>query len=125
MAPVPLSVDADPIAERASWIKPPYSSTLGGSAPAVTAVAGPKGLVTTKRRIVLDGTASTSADRKPLVYSWTSLGRSAAITHANTATPVVELNSGPGVYTFELTVTDSQGNSDTDQVSVTYIGLQP
>lgn len=121
MAPVPLSVDADPITGRASWIKPPYHASLGGP-PVLKAVAGPKDLVTLKRRIVLDGAASISPDGRPLAYDWTSLDGRAEIAREKIATPLVHFNSGPGFYTFQLAVTDSQGHVDTDQVQVTYIG---
>jgi hypothetical protein len=40
------------------------------------------------------------------------------ITGANTATPFVVLNSGPGTYTFVLTVTDATGAQSSDNATV-------
>lgn len=96
------------------------------AAPRTVASAGPKGLTVTSRQITLDGTASTSADGKPLTYAWSiPQGQgypSAAILQAETATPTVQFNQRQAVYTFQLTVTDSTGTSATDVVTVNYAG---
>jgi len=93
---------------------PPVSGTT-------TAVANPKNAVTTNFQMALDGTASASADGKPLTFSWTQPASSpvAAIIGPNTATPLVQFTSGPGTYTFTLTVTDSTAKTATDTTSVT------
>lgn len=88
------------------------------------AVAGPRNVTVTSRQIQLDGSQSTSADGKPLIYLWTvSQGSpSAAIWGGTTATPTVQFAQGRGTYTFQLTVTDSAGKSSTDLVTVNYQG---
>ena len=89
-----------------------------------TALAGPKNLSVTSKSIQLDGTASTSADGKPLTYAWTMAQGSpvAAILSANTGTPLVQFSQGRGIYTFVLTVTDSTGATAKDSVTVDYRG---
>jgi len=87
-----------------------------------TAVAGPKDLSTFSNQIQLDGTKSASSDGKPLTYKWSMAPGSptAAISNADTATPVVQFPTGPVPYIFELTVTDSAGRSATDKVTVNF-----
>lgn len=84
------------------------------------AVANPKGAFSTWIEAELDGTQSTSFDGGPLTYSWTQLpaGKQATITGANSATPFVVLGSGPGTYSFVLTVTDSAGNQSSDTATI-------
>lgn len=95
-------------------------------APRTAASAGPKGTTTVNRQITLDGTASTSADGKPLTYLWSiPQGQgypSAAIFQETTATPTVQFGRARGVYTFQLTVTDSTGVSASDFVTVNFQG---
>ena len=88
-----------------------------------TAVAGPKNTSVTGRQTQLDGSKSTSNDGKALTYAWTIPQGSpqAAISGASTATPLVTFTVR-GSYTFQLTVTDSSGNSSTDSATVTYLG---
>jgi len=59
-------------------------------------------------------------DGGPLTYSWSqpSLTKLATIIGANTANPFVTLGSGPGTYSFILTVTDSAGHQSTDTASL-------
>jgi phosphodiesterase/alkaline phosphatase D-like protein len=96
------------------------------AAPRTAAFAGPKDTTTVSRQIMLDGTASTSADGKPLTYLWSiPQGQgypSAAIFQATTATPSVQFGQGRAVYTFQLTVTDSTGASVSDVVKVNFQG---
>jgi hypothetical protein len=87
-----------------------------------TAVASPKDHATTQFEYRLDGTQSTSADGKPLVYAWTSLDSRAAMRQTNTATPIVQFASGSGPYLFRLLVTDSLGKTSTDQVRINFFG---
>ena len=84
------------------------------------AIAGPKDQAVTQR----DGTQSTSVDTKDLTYSWTIPQGSpgASISGANTATPTVMLTMLRGTYTFQLTVTDSQGSTSSDLATVRYLG---
>ncbi len=114
----------------------PSSVTLQATriaAPAATAantastkaVANPKNSTATLRQIVLDGSASTSADGKSLSYFWTLAQGSlpAAISQGATAKPVVTFGAGDGPYTFVLTVTDSAGGTATDTVTVNFAGV--
>jgi hypothetical protein len=88
------------------------------------AVAGPKNTTVTASGIQLDGTKSTSADGKPLVYVWTipQGSPSAAISGGTTATPTVTFPLTRGTYTFLLTVTDSTGKTSTDTATVNFQG---
>ena len=89
-----------------------------------TAAAGPKNTTVIARQITLDGTASFSADGKPLTYLWSipQGSPSAAILHGTTASPEVQFASGRNAYIFPLTVTDSTGTSATDLVTVNFQG---
>lgn len=92
--------------------------------PKTTAVAGPKKSTAVSRWIQLDGTQSKAANGGALTYLWTipAGSPSAAISGGATATPAVQLAGGRGIYTFQLTVTDSVGNSAMDSVTVDYQG---
>jgi hypothetical protein len=98
------------------------SGSGGGSTATTKAIANPKNLTLVQSAIVLDGTASTSFDGKPLTFAWTiALGSpQAVITAANTATPTVQF-LGPGPYSFLLTVTDSAGKTATDTATINVI----
>lgn len=84
----------------------------------------PKNATVTQKQFQLDGTASTSADGKPLTYQWTVPAGSpvAAILNANTATPTVQFEHGQGTYVFLLTATDSSGKTATDTATIAYVG---
>jgi hypothetical protein len=87
------------------------------------AVASPKNATVLANEIRLDGTMSTSSDGKPLTYQWTipQGSPSAAIYGGTSATPSVQFTQrGGALYTFQLTVTDSLGNSATDVATVTF-----
>jgi hypothetical protein len=92
--------------------------------PPPTAIAGPKNVTVTSREIQLDASQSTSADGKPLTYLWTIPQGSplAAILGGTTATPTVQFAQRHATYAFQLTVTDSAGNSSTDLATVNYQG---
>lgn len=90
---------------------------------ATKAVLLPKGqTLYTNTPLTLNASTSTSADGKPLTYliRQTS-GPSAALANANTAMPTVQF-TGFGIYEFELTVTDSTGNTAKDTISVDFQG---
>ncbi len=95
-----------------------------GPAAKTMAAAGPKNATVSVRQIQLDGTGSTSADGGALTYSWTipQGGASAAIINATSATPTVQFGQGRGVYSFQLIVTDTKGNSSTDMTTVNFQG---
>jgi hypothetical protein len=101
--------------------EPPNRCATG--APTLTAVAGPKNVSVGARQFQLDGTASTISNGAALSYSWSIPQGSpqAAISGANTATPIVQFTVR-GTYTFQLTISDSAGHSATDTVMVNYVG---
>jgi hypothetical protein len=87
------------------------------------AVAEPVSLETFQMENTLDGMKSTDPEGESLTYSWKSTGKTASITGANTATPIVQLQEGPGDYTFELIVTDPQGASSAATATLIYKGM--
>jgi hypothetical protein len=71
--------------------------------------------------VTLDGTGSTDSDGNITSYSWTQLsGPAVNITNANAdvAQFVAPAVSAPTDVSFRLTVTDNDGASDTDDVTV-------
>ena len=80
---------------------------------------------TAQKQIVLDASKSTSATGGQLTYVWRQVNtnQAAAINNGNTATPLITFNGGKGDYTFEVTVTDSSGNSAKGTTTITYTGL--
>lgn len=88
------------------------------------AVASPKNLTVTARQITLDGTASISADGKPLTYQWSipQGSPSASILQGTTANPSIQFGQTHAIYIFQLTVTDSAGKSSSDIVTVNFQG---
>lgn len=77
---------------------------------------------TVVNQIQLNGSGSSDPDNEAITFSWRSIGRSASITNATSATPTVQLGEGFGDYNFELTVTDARGATATATVTVTYFG---
>jgi len=114
------------ILDPSSGNLPSGTTTTGGGSggtATTTAVANPKNVTVNNFNYTLDGTASTSADGKPLTYAWTlGSGLPANISYANTATPVVQFVSHQGTYSFILTVTDSTGKTATDTATINYNG---
>src|SRR5262249_16331448 len=93
------------------------------ASPAQTrAVASPKDQNVTAASITLDGSLSVSADGKPLSFFWTIPrgAPAASISGGNTPTPIVSFPPIPGIYSFELTITDSTGATATDIATVHY-----
>ena len=87
-----------------------------------TANAGPDQNVITGETITLNGTASQDADGDPLGFHWAFVSKpassTAALTDASLSAPsfIADL---PGDYVLSLTVNDGQGDSLTDNVTVT------
>ena len=88
------------------------------------AEAGAGQTVVTMTEVNLDGTGSSDPNGLSLTYSWAidantlPAGSVATLANANTATPILQNTAVPGVYTLELTVTNSDGYSDTDTVAI-------
>jgi subtilisin-like proprotein convertase family protein len=84
-----------------------------------TANAGPDQDAELGDTVTLDGTGSTDPDGNTLLYSWVqTAGPAVTLVGANTATPSFTAPAGPGVLTFQLTVDDQAGRTDTDEVNV-------
>jgi hypothetical protein len=101
---------------------PPAGSNANG--PSVVIAGGPT-QTTASRQLVLDASGSTSPVGLQLMYVWTQvrMNQAIAIANATSATPLVTFASGKDQYLFQVVVTDSKGNSATQQVSITYTGL--
>jgi len=82
-------------------------------------IAGGPVIETNVRQVTLDATASSSpAGNLPLTFLWVSRNTQAAVLNPTSPTPIVQLNQLIGDYYFDLTVTDSKGNSATGTVIV-------
>jgi hypothetical protein len=71
--------------------------------------------------VVLSGSGSSDADGDPLSYSWTqTAGTAVTLTGASTvsASFVAPTVGAARSYTFQLTVNDGNGGSDTDSITV-------
>ena len=89
------------------------------------AQAGPTkhAIITTNQTTVkLDASRSTSANGQPLTYLWNQdLGSLlAAITNDQFPQATAILLGGPGEYSISLTVRDTFGNSDQDDLKIIY-----
>ncbi len=93
----------------------------GNQAP--TADAGDDQTVDSGATVNLDGTGSADPDGTIDAYAWTqTAGPSVTLTGANTATPSFTAPTGAGdppvTLTFQLMVTDNDGATATDSVTV-------
>lgn len=104
-------------------------NTNGGGgkvAVVVTGAAGvfPNGANTfqvTSNLFGLDASKSTSSNAGGLNYVWSALpSGSAGIAYGNTATPVIQL-IGKGSFQLSVTVTDAQGISVTQAITIQYV----
>ena len=89
---------------------------------APTADAGADQTVDEGDNVDLDGSASTDQDGTIESYSWTqTAGTAATLSGADSATPsftAPDVSADGDTLTFELTVTDNDGATDTDSVDV-------
>jgi PKD repeat protein len=97
---------------------------LGGSVRRIRHNAGPTAVATatptsgpSPLTVSFDGSGSTDPNGDPLSYAW-DLDDDGAFDDATTPTTSFTYQQ-PGTYTPELRVTDSQGASDTDAVTIT------
>jgi len=93
--------------------------TVGNGGPVIVFSSDP--LYTTSRDVRLDASGSTG--NGPLQFYWTVRNDKAVIYQRTSPTPQVYLPGTPGNYIFDLTVTDSKGNSTTKTLTVRLIGL--
>ena len=99
------------------------SSSTSGSGPVIVFASGDI-LYTSNRDVRLDASGSSSpAGNTPLQFYWTVRNDKAIIYQRTSPTPQVYLRDSPGNYIFDLTVTDSKGNSTTKTLTVRLIGL--
>jgi len=77
-----------------------------------------------QRQIQLDASKTTDPSGLQLTYAWTQVNTNiaAGISNGNTATPLVTFAGGKGDYTFQVTVTNSKGQTSTAQTTITYYG---
>lgn len=100
---------------------PPGGGGTGGTSNPTVVIAQPT-FTTTIRQARLDASGSTDPNGLALTYAWTSGSPSATIINPAIPTPDVQFDSGFGVYTFTVTVTNSKGMSSTGTVTVQYLG---
>jgi hypothetical protein len=110
-----------------------YSAGASGTLTFVAAPAGPptttgSGAVqivikspgaVTINQVSLDASGTTGANA-PFTYAWTVTQGTASINNPTAATSNAILLGGLGQYTFQVTVTDSKGNSAQKTVTITY-----
>lgn len=69
---------------------------------------------------LLDGTDSFDTDGAIVSYSWKKLSGRVRARNSDTATPTIRVGPWPGeVVVIELTVTDDEGATDSDKVTIT------
>ena len=85
--------------------------------------AGPDQTITAPSSSVnLNGSASHDPDGNITAYSWILVSMQGAVTISNAnAANAAASGLTPGIYTFQLTVTDNNGASSTDNVSITVL----
>ena len=94
-------------------------NTAANQAPVANAGAN-RAITLPTNSTTLSGTASTDADGTIATYQWQQLSGPAASTLSATNTAGITVsNLQAGVYTYRLTVTDNDGATATDDVTVT------
>ena len=104
---------------------PPNGAAVQTNNHPPVAVAGAP-LTVLPTRVTLDGSASSDPDNQPVSYSWSQVGTTPAVvtlTGATTARPTVLLIT-PGMYTFQLAVSDGLDTSTTT-TTVTVLNSAP
>ena len=118
------TVAYSPSAAGTLTVMQPATPPGGPNNNAPTVVIAPVG-TTIQKQIRLDASMSTDPNNLALTYSWTVVSPapfSASIINPTSATPDVQFVSGYNTYTFQLTVTNSNGLSSTGTISILYVG---
>jgi hypothetical protein len=93
----------------------------GPSPGGLQANAGPD-FSTGQSEVMLDAVLSTIPPGATVTYKWRSVSGPGNVLDPNSAQTRVQLAGNAGDYVFELTITDSAGNTSSDQVRVSYTG---
>jgi hypothetical protein len=99
-----------------------FSGESPGPTPgALQANAGPD-FTTGQSEVMLDAVLSTIPPGATVTYRWRAVTGAGNVLDPNSAQTRVQLAGNAGDYVFELTITDSAGNTSSDQVRVSYTG---
>jgi hypothetical protein len=77
---------------------------------------------TVSKQIDLDASKTTDDSGTTLTFAWRNVNKSAALLNQNTAVATVQFTEGAGDYIFEITVTNGNGQSAKQTVTVAYLG---
>jgi hypothetical protein len=77
---------------------------------------------TAQSEVLLNGTSSSDPDGDTLTYNWRVVSGAANLINATSATPRVQFSGNFGSYVFELTVTDTEGATATDTITISFTG---
>ncbi|HEX7131996.1 MAG TPA: DUF3616 domain-containing protein [Iamia sp.] len=112
--------DLAPLYQK-SYVQP-VALAAPESEPPVAAAGGDQ-VVDLGDTVTLDGAGSHDPEGRPLDFGWTqTAGPAVTLDGATTATPTFTAPEGPATLTFELTVIDDAGLTDTDTVDVVVNG---
>lgn len=123
-SPFPAAFDMPRTMEQILAAAGPFitSCTTPPGGATTTAILLPKGITTISQLVQLDATTSIAGNGQPLTYSLRQIGGNpVGIRNGDTARPTVQFVIF-GTYTFELTVTDSAGNTARDTATISYAG---
>lgn len=111
--------------EPKSWGALRYNSTVPLRPPVPNAAAGQDLVLPEQTTVQLDGTNSYDADGQIVSYAWSQLsGPAVTLDNPNSPAPTFvapDVPPGTAAIEFELTVTDSDGNSNADVVTITVL----
>lgn len=88
--------------------------------PPTPIITGPSVVETLQRQITLDASQSVDPQGLPLTYTWTPLSTGAAVLDQGQVQTRVQFGGLAGEYIFQLTVTNSAGQSASTTVTVRF-----